>query len=218
MTKVTTQQQSVVTVEVDEEPLNTQKRHQVGILGGTFNPPHLGHLIMAETVGTQLGLEKVYFMPDAQPPHQTPKTAIDPEKRVEMVRRAIAGNPLFDLELAEIKRGGKSYTYDTLLDLKQQHPDTDYYFIIGADMVNDLPTWHEIDKLLKLVQFVGVKRPKVAVHSQYPILWVDAPGLAISSSLIRERVQAGCSVRYLVPDAVRAYIQEEGLYRNDKNA
>ncbi|MFD1317860.1 nicotinate-nucleotide adenylyltransferase [Loigolactobacillus zhaoyuanensis] len=196
-----------------EEILGNEHKKQVGIMGGTFNPPHLGHLVIAESVGSQLGLEQVLFMPDAQPPHQTTKTTIAAKHRLAMVERAIDGNPRFALERAEIDRGGISYTYDTMVTLKQQHPDTDYYFIIGADMVADLPTWHRIDDLLKLVQFVGVKRPEFPVTSRYPILWVDAPLLDISSSLIRQRVSQGCSVRYLVPDAVLDYIEEEGLYR-----
>ncbi|MFD0896173.1 nicotinate-nucleotide adenylyltransferase [Loigolactobacillus binensis] len=196
-----------------EEILGNKHKKQVGIMGGTFNPPHLGHLVMAEAVGSQLGLEKVLFMPDAQPPHHHAKHTIAAKHRLAMVERAIDGNSHFGLERAEIDRGGISYTYDTMVSLKQQHPDTDYYFIIGADMVADLPTWHRIDELIKLVQFVGVKRPEFPATSRYPILWVDAPLLDISSSLIRQRVSQGCSVRYLVPDAVLDYIEEEGLYR-----
>ncbi|KRK18833.1 nicotinate-nucleotide adenylyltransferase (Deamido-NAD(+) pyrophosphorylase) [Loigolactobacillus coryniformis subsp. coryniformis KCTC 3167 = DSM 20001] len=205
--------QPVITVEMKEEILGSQHKKQVGIMGGTFNPPHLGHLVMAESVGSQLGLEKVLFMPDAQPPHQATKTTIAAKHRLAMVERAIDGNSRFELERAEIDRGGVSYTYDTMVTLKQQHPDTDFYFIIGADMVKDLPNWHRIDDLLKLVQFVGVKRPEFPAESRYPVLWVDAPLLDISSSLIRQRISQNCSVRYLVPDAVLDYIEEEGLYR-----
>ncbi|PIO83221.1 nicotinate-nucleotide adenylyltransferase [Loigolactobacillus backii] len=205
--------QPVITVETKKKILDNGRHKQVGIMGGTFNPPHIGHLIMAQTVGTQLGLEKIYFMPDANPPHEHPKNAISADHRVAMVKRAITGNPLFDIELAEVKRGGISYTYDTMSNLKQQHPDTDYYFIIGADMVNDLPHWHRIDELLELVQFVGVKRPDFQVHSQYPVLWVDAPSLDVSSSMIRKRLACGLSIRYLVPDEVLDYIEREGLYR-----
>ncbi|KRN24834.1 nicotinate-nucleotide adenylyltransferase [Lacticaseibacillus camelliae] len=210
--KTTTLTQPVITEEVSEQILGP-RRKQIGILGGTFNPVHIGHLIMAEAVGTTLGLQKVLFMPDNQPPHVDHKDAIPVGKRVTMLQAAIHDNPLFDLELAEVKRGGVSYTIDTMRALKKAHPDTDYYFIIGADMVAYLPKWRDVDKLLKLVHFVGVKRRGFAPASPYPITWVDAPLIDVSSSEIRTRVQTGQSIRYLVPDCVRAYIEKEGLYR-----
>ncbi len=206
--------QPVLSTELRTQILGQDVRRQVGLFGGTFNPIHTGHLVMADQVGHQLGLDKVCFMPDATPPHVDTKGAIDAKYRVEMLAAAIAGNPLFDLELCEIERGGVSYTYDTMVALKRQHPDTDYYFIIGADMVNYLPKWYRIDELVKLVQFVGVKRPGYTPKSAYPVLWVDAPMLEITSTAIRERIAAGESVRYLVPDAVAAYIKKEGLYRD----
>lgn len=206
-----TLRQPVLSAEISEEILGPH-RPQIGILGGTFNPIHNGHLIMAQAVGEQLGLDRVYFMPDNLPPHIDPKGAIDPKKRVSMVAAAIHDNPLFALELIEIRRGGVSYTLDTMRALKKAHPNTDYFFIVGADEVNYLPKWHDIDELCKLVTFVGVKRRGYAPTSKYPIVWVDAPLIDISSSRIRERVAAGRSIRYLVPDAVRAYIKKEGLY------
>ncbi|KRO18526.1 nicotinate-nucleotide adenylyltransferase [Lacticaseibacillus saniviri JCM 17471 = DSM 24301] len=212
MSQTTTLTQPVISVAMREQILGLDRKKQVGIFGGTFNPVHNGHLIMAEQVGTQLGLEKVFFMPDNKPPHRDPKRAIEAKDRVEMLKRAIAGNPLFALELIEIRRGGVSYSYETMLALKKLHPDTDYYFIIGADMVNYLPKWSRIDELVKLVTFVGVKRPGYTPSSQYPVLWVDAPGIDISSTDIRHRVQTGQSLRYLVPDPVIDYIQQEGLY------
>ena len=204
--------QPVLSTELKEQILGPNRRKQVGIFGGTFNPVHTGHLVMADQVGTQLGLEKVYFMPDATPPHVDHKGTIDAKYRVEMLAAAIKDNPLFGLELAEIERGGVSYTYDTMVGLKKKHPDVDYYFIIGADMVNYLPTWHRIDDLVKLVHFVGVKRPGYAPESKYPVVWVDAPKLDITSTAIRKRVQHGQSIRYLVPKAVAAYIEKERLY------
>lgn len=203
----------VLSTELREQILGPNHRRQVGLYGGTFNPVHTGHLVMADQVGTQLGLEKVYFMPDAQPPHVDPKQAVPAKYRVEMLAAAISGNPLFALELCEIERGGVSYTYDTMVYLKKKHPDTDYYFIIGADMVNYLPKWHRIEELSKLVTFVGVKRPGYAPNSHYPVVWVDAPLLEINSTGIRQRVANDESIRYLVPDAVAAYIKKEGLYR-----
>ena len=117
---------SGVQVEVVEEPLIQKKGKKIGILGGTFNPPHIAHLLIAEQVGSQLGLDKVLFIPDFIPPHVDEKKTIPAEHRVEMVRLAIQDNPLFDLDLIEINRGGSSYSYDTVKELKQLHPENDY--------------------------------------------------------------------------------------------
>lgn len=189
-----------------------EKRQRVGILGGTFNPPHFGHLIMAEQAGKKLGLDKVYFMPDAEPPHIDRKPFIAGRHRSEMVKRSIAGNPLFELETIELERGGKSYTIDTMEELIRRHPHTDYYFIIGGDMVEYLPKWHRINELVTMVNFVGVARPGYEKTSPYPIIWVDSPEVAISSTEVRKMVRNGQSVRYLVPEAVEQYMMEEGLY------
>lgn len=197
------------------ETVTNLPHRRVGILGGTFNPPHIGHLIMAQQVGDQLGLDEVRFMPDAQPPHVDEKKTIAASDRVNMVQAAIADNDLFRLETAEIKRGGKSYSYDTMKALKAQHPDTQYYFIIGGDMVDYLHTWHRIDDLLKLVTFVGIKRTGYPVTSKYPVIWVDAPLIDVSSTQIRNKISHGHTVRYLVPDAVAAYIEEHHLYEQN---
>ncbi|PJE48731.1 nicotinate-nucleotide adenylyltransferase [Pediococcus damnosus] len=198
--------------EVETELVSDIPHKRIGLLGGTFNPPHLAHLIIAEQVCTQLGLDRVDFMPDFQPPHVDTKQAIKAEHRVAMVKRAVIGNPNFGVELAEIKRGGKSYSYDTIVTLKKEHPENQYYFIIGADMVAYLPKWYRIAELAKLVQFVGVKRPGVKVHSAYPILWVDTPEIDVSSTLIRQKIAKHHSIRYLIPDSVCEYIEENKLY------
>ena len=198
------------------EPLiqvqTTQSRKQVGILGGNFNPVHNQHLLIADQVGTALNLEKVYLMPEYLPPHVDEKDTIEAEHRLNMLKLAIADNPLFDIEQAELQRKGKSYTYDTMKALIAQNPDTDYYFIIGGDMVEYLPKWYKIDELVEMVQFVGVKRPGYTIETPYPIIWLDAPMMDLSSSLIRKKIAQGCSIRYLVPEAVRNYILEKGLY------
>ncbi|QBO36766.1 nicotinate-nucleotide adenylyltransferase [Periweissella cryptocerci] len=193
-----------------------QPKKRVGIMGGTFNPIHNGHLIMADQVGTQLGLDKVLFMPNATPPHVDLKKAIDGRTRARLIRRAITGNPLFDLETLELQRGGKSYSYNTLLALTQLHPDVEYYFIIGADEVEYLPTWYRIDDLLQLTTFVAVKRKGHEQLSRYPVIWVDSPMIEISSTDIRRRIKYGQSIRYLVPEAVEDYIKEHKLYQDDK--
>lgn len=198
------------------EPLiqvqTTQSRKQVGILGGNFNPVHNQHLLIADQVGTALNLEKVYLMPEYLPPHVDEKDTIEAEHRLNMLKLAIADNPLFDIEQAELQRKGKSYTYDTMKALIAQNPDTDYYFIIGGDMVEYLPKWYKIDELVEMVQFVGVKRPGYTIDTPYSIIWLDAPMMDLSSSLIRKKIAQGCSIRYLVPEAVRNYILEKGLY------
>lgn len=192
--------------------VQTNKRKKIGILGGTFNPIHNGHLIIAEQVLNQLGLDEIRFMPDFIPPHVDQKLALPAKERVAMIHAAINDNPLFSIELAEIIRGGISYTVDTIKNLRQQHPENEYYFIIGGDMVEYLPKWHQIDQLIKLVRFVGVKREGYPVQSPYPIIWVDVPYIGISSTLIRSKIRHHQSIRYLVPEAVRAYIKEHHLY------
>ena len=182
-------------------------------MGGTFNPIHHGHLIMAEQVKSQLDLDKVMFMPDNLPPHVDAKSAIDAKYRLKMAELAIETNPDFEIEDIELKRGGVSYTYDTMKELTLRNPETEYYFIIGGDMVEYLPKWHRIADLIKLVNFVGVERPGYRHRSEYPIVWVDVPHIEISSSMIREKIRHDCSIKYLVPDAVEEYIREEGLYR-----
>lgn len=192
----------------------TLPRHAVGIVGGTFNPVHLGHLVMADQVMCQLKLERILFIPDAEPPHVDHKTTLAAKDRVAMLELAIADHPGFELDLLEIARGGKSYTYDTIVELKKRHPLNDYYLILGADMIDYLKKWYRIDDLAKLVTFVGVKRPGYPTKSQYPVIWVDAPELAISSTKIRNLVKHHCSIRYLVPAAVEKYIAEKGLYHD----
>lgn len=194
-----------------------QEKKKIGILGGTFNPPHIGHLVIAEQVADQLELDKVYFMPNAKPPHVDSKSAIDPWHRARMVKAAIQGNSRFGIELLEVQRGGKSYSYNTMLQLKLEHPNYEYYFIIGGDEVAYLPTWYRIDDLLKLVTFVGVNRPGQPRQSNYPIEWVEIPDLAVSSTDIRQRLATNRSVRYLLPDLVAAYILENGLYQDERN-
>lgn len=211
-TRVVSVQAPVIATEIKRVLVQSIRGHQIGILGGTFNPPHLGHLLIAEGVVNALHLNRVLFIPDAQPPHIQGKNTIPAKDRVAMVKEAIADNPHFCLDELEVRRGGKSFTIDTIKELKRRDPLAQYYFIIGADMVNDLPNWHEIDKLVQIVTFVAVRRPGVTIHSKYPVIWVDVPQVAISSSGIRDRVAKGESIRYLVPDGVAAYIKEHKLY------
>ena len=202
--------------EVLIEEIRTSKRDKVGILGGTFSPPHVGHLMMAEQVKDQLDLDKIFFMPTAQPPHSSvTKTTIASETRVHMLELATVDNPDFEIERFEVDQGGKNYTYDTMKALKELYPTVDFYFIVGGDMIADMPSWYRIDELVQMVQFVGVNRPGYSVETDYPIIMVDMPMTDISSSTIRKKVAQGCSIRYLVPEDVRNYIALEGLYLDD---
>lgn len=195
-------------------PARVAPRHRVGLYGGTFNPVHNAHLLVAEQVGRALALERVDFLPDLIPPHVDHKDALDATDRVAMLKLAIQDNPFFGLELGEIERGGVSYTYDTIKALKQRHPETDYYFIIGGDMVDYLPTWHKINDLVKLVNFVAVRRPGAKNEAHYPVIWVDVPAVAFSSTDIRRRIKMGQSIKYMVPAAVEDYIKEHHLYND----
>ena len=195
-----------VVPNVKVAPLNTKRRKQVGILGGNFNPVHLMHLIIADQVGQLLGLDEVRLMPEYLPPHVDAKKTIAPEHRLAMLELAVADNPRLKVEDIEIKRQGVSYTIETMKLLKEQNPDVDFYFIIGGDMVAYLPKWRQIDELIDLVQFVGVKRPNYSQETPYPIIWVDIPQMDLSSSEIRKKIAQGCSVRYFLPDPVLNYI------------
>ncbi|MDC3415589.1 nicotinate-nucleotide adenylyltransferase [Aquibacillus salsiterrae] len=184
---------------------------KVGILGGTFDPPHYGHLLIAEEVYQALKLDEVWFIPSYEPPHKEKATSTV-EKRLAMLEVAIDNNEHFSINKIEVNRSVKSYTINTIYQLNEQHPDMEFYFIIGADMVEYLPHWYRIDELMQLVKFVGVKRPDYTLKTNYPIIEVEVPALEISSTEIRQRLQQGKSIRYLVPDGVLAVIKENQLY------
>lgn len=202
--------------EVIIEKVETYYEDKVGLFGGSFNPPHLGHLIIAEQVRDQLGLEKIHFLPSYTPPHSRGKTTIDYNYRLEMLKQTIQDDKAFEINLTEINRKGKSFTYDTIKELKERNPATEYFFIIGADMVEDLPNWYKIDELVSLVQFVAVNRPGYALNTPYPVIVLDVPNIDISSTGIRQKVNEGSSIKYLVTPDVHEYIKNEGLYRNDQ--
>jgi len=186
---------------------------RIGILGGTFDPPHNGHLLIAEQVRTNFGLDQIWFMPANIPPHKQ-KTSTSNQARADMLKLATSSNDFFEVELGELHREGISYTVDTMHILQQQHPQEAFYFIIGADMIENLPYWHHIDELFQIVDFIGVQRPGASVKTDYPIELVDVPAFGVSSSLIRERIRQRQSVKYLLPDAVIDYIREHHLYED----
>lgn len=184
---------------------------KIGLLGGTFDPPHIGHLTMAEEAYERLELDEVWFIPSAEPPHKE-QARVSATDRLMMLKVAVDPIDYFKINTIELVRKGKSYTYDTIKSLKEMYPNVEFYFIIGADMVEYLPHWYKIDQLIDSVQFVGVKRPDYKLNTPYPIILLDTPGLDISSTMIRERLEMERSVSYLIPDQVLSLIKEKGLY------
>ncbi len=199
-------------------------RVEVGVLGGTFDPVHLAHLAIAEQVREQLKLAHVLFVPAGQTVHKDVARVSPPEHRARMLELATADNPDFFVDRLEIERGGPSYTVDTLEQLALQLVDRALCFIVSAQAARELPAWRKPERILDLARIVIVPRPGYELPDR---AWLadrfaeradrfviaDAPSLGHSSSDIRARVGAGKSIRYLVPEPVRAYIDEHGLYR-----
>lgn len=186
---------------------------RIGILGGTFDPPHLGHLIIAEEVRNKLQLNEIWFIPSSEPPHKKQAQSTT-SNRLDMLTKSIKSNNHFKINDLEIVRSGKSYTIDTIHELKRDYPNNKFYFIIGADMVEYLPHWKDIQQLFELVTFVGVKRRGHELQSGLPFKVVDIPTIDISSTMIRDRLRSGQSIRYLLPISVQEYIKENRLYEN----
>lgn len=198
------------------------KSRRVGLMGGTFDPIHLGHLVAAERALEAGALDEVRFMPAFRPPHKTVLPSAPPEHRRAMVELAIAGNDKFMLEPIELARGGLSYAADTAAALAAREPDAEWFWIVGGDMALYLPKWNRIRELAELVRFLAMTRPGYPVDPNQLPEWLrdkvetaEMPALEISSTDIRERLAAGRSIRYVVPDAVVRYIEEKGLYRHD---
>ena len=190
---------------------------RVGILGGTFNPPHFGHLIMANEAFHSLGLDEVRFMPNAVAPHKAVHGA-DASQRLKMMELAIEGFSQFHIEDYEITTGGVSYTINTISQLLKMEPETEFYFIVGGDSIEDLNSWHRIHELAKMIQFVGIGRPGFDSTTDFPVMMIDSPEMHLSSTMLRERVAANRPVTFFVPAKVEAYIREEGLYGPEQNA
>ena len=197
---------------------------RLGILGGTFDPIHMGHLITAEIVRVSAALDEIIFIPAARPPHKENKGEAPAEDRLLMVQCAVEGNPAFSVSDIELRREGPSYTVDTIAALSEQLGDAELFFITGADAMNDLYRWHDPVRLLHSCTFIvaarqGVELDESRLAEQFSpeqrsrIRIVPTPHLEISSTVIRARVRAGRSIRYLVPRAVELYIEERGLYR-----
>jgi nicotinate-nucleotide adenylyltransferase len=196
---------------------------RIGILGGTFNPPHLGHLIAAQEAHLQLGLDRVILMPAGISPHKQHREQ-DPggAHRLAMCRHAIGGDPRFEVSALEIERPGPSYTVDTLEALHTAAPDNELHLIVGGDVAAGLPSWREPERVLSLARLAVAKRrgtARTAVDEALSGLaggdraeFFRMPRIGISSTMVRRRVQHGQPISYLVPDAVASYIDEHRLY------
>ena len=195
---------------------------RVGILGGAFNPPHIGHLVCAQEAVVQLELEKVVFMPVGQAPHRELHDDPGAEARLEMVDLAVGDDARFATSRAELDRPGPSYTADTLRDLRSKAPDDELFLILGGDQAAALPGWHEPETVLSLATVAVVERTNWSrnaigikigrLKGAERIRYLDMPMMQVSSSVIRRRVKEGLPVRYLVPDKVANYIGANGLY------
>ena len=187
--------------------------NRIGFFGGTFNPIHMGHLAIAQMAQERFKLDKVIFIPSHQPPHKNVAPLASAKDRYKMVRLAIAGNENFEVSDVETKRIGKSYTVDTLQHFRKIYPaKVKFFFIIGGDSLATLSSWKNIDEILKLATFIVVNRPGYSDIKNIKHLTVTKPGIDISSSYLRERINSGKSARYLVPEAIHHYIVKQRLY------
>ena len=197
---------------------------RIGLFGGTFDPPHLGHLILASEAQTQLGLNRLLWILTPEPPHKLGQAITPVEDRLAMVQLAIADNPAFELSRIELDRPGPHYTLDTIQLVAAQNPGADIVPIIGGDSLRDLPKWHEPQKLVYACHWIGVMRRPYdrsnldELESQLPgirskVHYVDAPLLEIASREIRNRIAEGKSVRYYLPANVFDYISQHHLYQ-----
>jgi nicotinate-nucleotide adenylyltransferase len=189
----------------------------IGLFGGSFNPPHVAHLIVAEVARDQFGLDEVWWIPNATPPHKSQDELASVDHRVEMTRRAVADNPAFRLCNIEVERAGTSYTIETVRALQDKHPDTNFGLLIGSDSLDHFGEWHRPEEIAERVPLVVYKRPGVIEVVPEPrfanhVRFVAAPVMEVSGTEIRSRRRAGRSIRYLVPEAVRTYIDKRGLY------
>jgi nicotinate-nucleotide adenylyltransferase len=212
---------------------------RLGLLGGTFDPIHVAHLAIAEEAREALGLERVLFVPAGSPWQKADRAVTEPGHRLAMVELAIADNPCFGVSRLELDRPGPSFTVETIAAIadavRGDGREPDLWFIVSAEALAGLPTWHEPERILESSRIAVVPRLPAAVEAAPPaadaewlaatypahrdrVVFLDRPRLGLSSSAIRERIAAGRSIRYLVPDAVAAYIGDHGLYRGEPSS
>lgn len=201
-----------------------KERRAIGLMGGTFNPIHYGHLVAAEASRDAFDLDQVIFIPAGQPPHKTNVFVADSEHRYLMTFLAIVPNQHFELSRVEIDRQGLSFTSETLRYFHQLDPSVDWYFITGADAILEIASWHDPDQIFRHAELIAASRPGYSLSKIYALEGLlgpermtrihplEVPALAISSSEIRERVRRGLSIKYLVPEAVEQYIAKNNVY------
>ncbi len=202
-----------------------QTRRRLGVMGGTFDPIHNGHLVAASEVADLFGLDEVVFVPTGRPWQKDRRDVTAAEDRYLMTVIATASNPRFSVSRVDIDRAGPTYTNDTLEDLRALNPDSDLYFITGADALASILSWQNWEELFRLAKFIGVSRPGYELNGQHiaaaldqlpadALTLVEVPALAISSSECRARAADSRPIWYLVPDGVVQYVTKRGLYRN----
>lgn len=197
---------------------------KVGILGGTFDPIHIGHLIMADQAMFYADLDEIWFLPAPTPPHKLDNEITSIEQRIEMIKKVTSQDEKYKLCAIELNRTGPSYTIDTIKELKSIYPHFSFSFVIGGDMIEYLPHWHKVEELLTMVRFLGLERPGFSLTPKNEleeklfkqVELIPMPQLEISSSQIREWIKMGRTIRYLVPFYVEQYIKENNLYA-DRN-
>jgi nicotinate-nucleotide adenylyltransferase len=209
--------------EIGDGPAASRVGH-IGILGGTFNPPHVGHLVVGQEAASQLGLDRVLIVPVNVPPHKDLESDPGGTVRLELCRAAIGDDPLFEVSPLEVQRDGPSFTVDTLRELHEHRPHDKLTFIVGADMAHGLPSWRDPERVLDLARIAvaereGVRRDDIVQRlrglrgASSRLDFFAMPRLDVSSSDIRRRVAQGRPIRHLVPDGVRVAIVEGNLYR-----
>lgn len=194
---------------------------RLGIMGGTFDPVHYGHLVIAEEARYEFALDRVVWVPAGDPPHKQSREVVSQEHRYAMVLLATASHPAFEVSRLELERSGPSYTVDTIRAFSELRPEAELFFITGADATLEILTWHRHDDLIRMCRFIAVTRPgydlnRLSAELPEPYLarisTIQAPGVDISSTDLRQRLRDGEPVKYLVPEAVEAYLQKHRLY------
>ncbi|MBC7328254.1 nicotinate-nucleotide adenylyltransferase [bacterium] len=193
---------------------------KIGIMGGTFDPIHIGHLVAAEEARAVFGLDKVIFVPNYQPPHKPDVKVSHPEHRYAMVLLSIYTNPHFEVSRVEIERGGPSYAIDTVKEFKKLYPEAEIYFITGADAIAEILSWKQGEEILKLCKFIAVTRPGYDIEKvkeklsgvANDVQFLKITEINISSTEIRRRVREGKPIKYLVLETVENYIYKHNLY------
>ncbi len=203
---------------------DTANRQKIGIMGGTFDPIHYGHLYIAECSRHRFGLQKVIFIPTGNPVHKRRRGITSPSRRMEMTALAIRSNPYFDISAIEVQRSGPTYTVDTLEELHQEGTGEKIFFITGADAILEILTWKDVTRVFELCEFIAITRPGYSFREIDKVLsrltnvqrnrihFHQTGGILISSTDIRHRVRCGEPIKYLVPEQVEEYIKEYGLY------